>query len=137
MKKIDIISAANILAGIPLNKIKDDKVKFTAIADYRAIRKVAREIEDERNTVIEKLQKDFADEMETVRQLRSEGRVVSGHNDFLKAERDTNKILADMMQEEVSVPGLKTVSFEDFVKAVKDIELTMESVAALDGIVLK
>ena len=137
MKKIDIISAANILAGIPLNKIKDDKVKFTVIADYRAIRKVAREIEDDRTTVIEKFQKDFAEEIETVKQLRSEGRVVSGHNAFLKAEKDTNKILADMMQEEASVPGLKTVSFEDFVKAVKDIELTMESVAALDGIVLK
>ena len=47
MKKIDIQNAVNAFGRIPVNKVKNDKVRNTLIHDYRKLRKVSREIEQE------------------------------------------------------------------------------------------
>lgn len=137
MKQIEIINAVNTLAGVKINKIKNDKIKFSLIADYRALRKASRSIDESRQDVIKKFQEDFAEELEAVQKLRSEGKAVTGHDAFLKAERDVKKVLDQMAQEDCPVEGLTQVSLSDFVKNVSDADLSMEDIANLDGIVIE
>ncbi|MCR5326268.1 MAG: hypothetical protein K6E37_05900 [Bacteroidales bacterium] len=137
MQKITLINAVNVLSGIKITKIKNDKVKFTLIADYRALRKASREYEEDQREIVKQFQDDHAGEEDEVKKLRSEGKPVTGHDDFLKAEKDINKVLAEMSREECEVEGLKKVKIEDFLKAVTDADLTMEDIANLDGIVIE
>lgn len=137
MQKIALINAVNVLSGIKITKIKNDKVKFTLIADYRALRKASREYEEDQREIVKQFQEDHAGEEDEVKKLRSEGKPVTGHDDFLKAEKDINKVLADMSREECEVEGLKKVKIEDFLKAVTDADLSMEDIANLDGIVIE
>lgn len=141
MKKIDIQNAVNAYGRIPVNKVKDDVVRNTLIYDYRKLRKVSREIEEERTDLVEKFQGDFAAEMEEVRALRQKGEVISAAARpdlaaFLKAEAKLNRDVREMFREEVSL-DLNRVSVDDFIKAVKDGEYTFEDIAALDGVVLE
>lgn len=141
MKKIDIQNAVNAYGRIPVNKVKDDVVRNTLIYDYRKLRKVSREIEEERTDLVEKFQGDFAAEMEEVRALRQKGEVISAAARpdlaaFLKAEAKLNRNVREMFREEVSL-DLNRVSVDDFIKAVKDGEYTFEDIAALDGVVLE
>lgn len=141
MKKIDIQNAVNAYGRIPVNKVKDDVVRNTLIFDYRKLRKVSREIEEERTDLVEKFQGDFAAEMEEVRALRQKGEVISAAARpdlaaFLKAEAKLNRDVREMFREEVSL-DLNRVSVDDFIKAVKDGEYTFEDIAALDGVVLE
>ena len=141
MKKIDIQNAVNAYGRIPVNKVKDDVVRNTLIFDYRKLRKVSREIEEERTDLVEKFQGDFAAEMEEVRALRQKGEVISAASRpdlaaFLKAEAKLNRDVREMFREEVSL-DLNRVSVDDFIKAVKDGEYTFEDIAALDGVVLE
>lgn len=137
MQKIALINAVNVLSGIKITKIKNDKVKFTLIADYRALRKASREYEEDQREIVKQFQEDHAGEEDEVKKLRSEGKPVTGHDDFLKAEKDINKVLADMSREECEVEGLKKVKIEDFLKAVTEPDLSMEDIANLDGIVIE
>ena len=141
MKKIDVQNAVNAFGRIPVNKVKDDVVRNTLIYDYRRLRKVSREIEEERTDLVEKFQGDFAAEMEEVRALRQKGEVISAAARpdlaaFLKAEAKLNRDVREMFREEVSL-DLNRVSVDDFIKAVKDGEYTFEDIAALDGVVLE
>lgn len=137
MKKIDVQNAVNALGRVPVNRVKNDQIRNTLIHDYRKLRKVSREIEQERLDLVEKFREDFADEMLDVQVLRESGRPVTDHDEFLRAEASMNRILQKMFQEEVAEDlELVTVSMEDFAKAVKDGEYTFEDVAALDGIVI-
>lgn len=137
MKKIDVQNAVNALGRVPVNRVKNDQIRNTLIHDYRKLRRVSREIEQERADLVEKFREDFADEMLDVQVLRESGRPVTDHDEFLRAEASMNRILQKMFQEEVAEDlELVTVSMEDFAKAVKDGEYTFEDVAALDGIVI-
>lgn len=138
MKKIDIQNAVNAYGHIPVNKVKDDIVRNTLIYDYRRLRKVSREIEEERTDLVEKFQADFAVEAEEARALRQQGKAVTGAAlaPFLKAEAELNRAVRAMFREDV-VLELQTVPMDDFVKAVKDGDYTFEDLSALDGIVLE
>lgn len=137
MKKIDVQNAVNALGRVPVNRVKNDQIRNTLIHDYRKLRRVSREIEQERADLVEKFREDFADEMLDVQVLRESGRPVVDHDEFLRAEASMNRIIQKMFQEEVAEDlELVTVSMEDFAKAVKDGEYTFEDVAALDGIVI-
>ena len=138
MKKIDIQNAVNAYGRIPVNKVKDDIVRNTLIYDYRRLRKVSREIEEERTDLVEKFQADFVVEAEEARALRQQGKAVTGAAlaPFLKAEAELNRAVRAMFREEVELE-LKTVPMDDFVKAVKDGDYTFEDLSALDGIVLE
>ena len=137
MKKIDVQNAVNAFGRIPVNKVKDDIVRNTLIYDYRRLRKVSREIEEERTDLVEKFQADFAVEAEEARALRQQGKAVTGAAlaPFLKAEAELNRDVRAMFREEVELE-LKTVPTDDFVKAVKDGDYTFEDLSALDGVVL-
>ena len=137
MKKYDIMVAANALAGIQLNKIKDDKLKFTLVANFRKLRSAAKAIEEEQKTIAEKFQSDFAGEIDIVQQLRAAGLPVNDHNDFLKAEKDTQKCIQDLLQEDAEPIDIQRVDLESLVKALKDTDLTMASIASLDGIIIE
>ena len=137
MKKIDVQNAVNAFGRIPVNKVKDDVVRNTLIYDYRRLRKVSREIEEERTDLVEKFQSDFAVEAEEARALRQQGKAVTGAAlaPFLKAEAELNRAVRAMFREEVELE-LQTVPMDDFVKAVKDGDYTFEDLSALDGVVL-
>ncbi len=137
MKKIDVQNAVNAFGRIPVNKVKDDVVRNTLIYDYRRLRKVSREIEEERTDLVEKFQADFAVEAEEARALRQQGKAVTGAAlaPFLKAEAELNRAVRAMFREEVELE-FKTVPMDDFVKAVKDGDYTFEDLSALDGVVL-
>ncbi len=135
MKKIDIINAVNALSRIPVNKVKNDKVKFSLVANYRRLRKAAREIDEDRDVVVKKFQEDWKDEIEAVGGLRANRQPVTGHADFLKSEADVNKQIDAMYQEDLEVEGLVPISLEDLVKAVGDTDLSFEAVNNLDCII--
>ena len=137
MRKKDVINAVNTLAGVKINKIKNDKVKFTLVADYRALRKASREYEQEQRDIIDKFRDDFADVQEEVQTLRAAGKPVKGHDEFLKAERDTNRILLSIAEEECSIEGLHMISLNDLVTAIADSDLSMEDISNLDGIIIE
>ena len=137
MKKIDIQNAVNALGRVPVNKVKDDKVRFTLVADYRKLRKASREIEQERTDLVEKFRQDFAEEILDVQVLRASGRPIVDHDEFLRAEASSNRLIAEMFQEEVTEDlDLQQVSVDDFVKSVRDGDYTVEDLACLDGIVI-
>ena len=138
MKKIDIQNAVNALGRVPVNKVRDSRVRDVLIDDYRKIRKASREIEQERADLVEKFRQDFADEVVDVQVLRTSGRPVTGHDEFLRAEAYMNRLIAEMFQEEVAGNlELQKISVEDFVKSVKDGEYTFEDIATLDGIIFE
>ncbi len=138
MKKIEVQNAVNAFGRIPVNKVKNDQIRFTLIGDYRKLRKVSRDIEQERADIVEKLRDDFADEMLDVQVLRESGRPVTDHDEFLRAEATMNRIIQKMFQEDVAGDlDIVKVSMDDFVKAVKDGEYTFEDLSALDGIILE
>lgn len=138
MKKIDIQNAVNAFGRIPVNKVKNDQIRSTLIYDYRKLRRVSREIEQERSDIIEKFRDDFADEMLDVHVLKESGRPVVDHDEFLRAEASMNRLIQKMFQEEVTEDlELVTVTMDDFEKAVKDGEYTFEDLAALDGIIIE
>jgi hypothetical protein len=137
MKKIDIQNAVNAFGRIPVNKVKNDKIRSTLIFDYRRLRKVSREIEQERSDLVEKFRDDFAEELLDVQVLRESGKPVTDHDEFLRAEASMNRTIQKMFQEEVTEDlELVTVTMDDFEKAVKDGEYTFEDLAALDGIII-
>jgi len=138
MKKSDIQNAVNAFGRIPVNKVKNDKIRSTLIYDYRRLRKVSREIEQERSDLVEKFRDDFAEELLDVQVLRESGKPVTDHDEFLRAEASMNRTIQKMFQEEVTEDlELVTVTMDDFEKAVKDGEYTFEDLAALDGIVIE
>ena len=138
MKKIDIQNAVNAFGRIPVNKVKNDKIRSTLIFDYRRLRKVSREIEQERSDLVEKFRDDFAEDLLDVQVLRESGKPVTDHDEFLRAEASMNRTIQKMFQEEVTEDlELVTVTMDDFEKAVKDGEYTFEDLAALDGIIIE
>ena len=136
MKKVDVIVAANTLNGIALNKIKDDKLKFTLVANFRKLRKAAMAVDEEQRAITEKFQSDFAGEIDVIQQLRASGLPVNDHQEFLKAEKDLQKCIKALMDEEIEL-DIQRVDLESLVKALKDTDLTMENIGSLDGVIIE
>lgn len=137
MKKIDIINAVRVLSKLPINKVKNDKTKFSLLSDYRELRKVSKAIDEDRDVAVKKFREDFKDEIEVVASLRRHDLPVDAHEGYVTAERDLNKFLDNMLQEEIAVSIPAPVSWEDFVKAVGDTDLSFEEINSLDCIIAK
>lgn len=135
MKNTEIIAAVNALAKVPINKIKDDKVKFTLVFDYRILRRAAREVDDERETIVRKFQEDWKEEIAAVQKLRSEGKPVAGYEEFLSSERDANRQIDMMLAEDHPVEGLQKVALEPFIKSIGDAPLCFEDIEKLGCII--
>lgn len=130
------MNAVNALGRVTVNKVKNDVVRNTLIYDYRRLRKASREIEQERADLLEKFRADFADEVLEVAALRDAMKPVTDHKEFLAAEAEANRQIKVLFQEGIEL-DLAKVSVEDFVKAVRDGEYTLEDLAALDGVILE
>lgn len=130
------MNAVNALGRVAVNKIKNDVVRNTLIFDYRKLRKASREIEQERTDLLEKFRADFADEVLEVAALRDAMKPVVDHKEFLAAEAEANRQIKALFQEGIELE-LSKVTMEDFVKAVKDGDYTLEDLATLDGIILE
>lgn len=123
--------AASILSGIKLNKINDKRVKATLLKDYLALRKVAKEADEDKNEIIKKFQDDWHEELSEVEAFRRENKPVEGHKEYLDAERDANKAISDILAGEADV-NLTPIAL-DAVTALSD-DITLEQVAFLQEI---
>lgn len=129
--KLSIINAlAGMLSSMKINKITDKAVKTALVNDYLHLRKFVKEADDERRELVEKFQKDWAEELPLVEAFRRENKPVEGHKEYLEAEADANKAIAEIFDNDVEV-SLKSVPLDDFVAACRMEELTLEQVAFL------
>lgn len=135
MKKSEIANAVNILGTINLNKITDREVKATLINDYLHLRRIAKAAEEDQQEIARKFQEDFKDEIEEVQSIRSAGKTVKGHREFLKAEADANALIRDIYAAEAEVET-QTVPLGKFLDAAKGTDITFEQVAQLEGIII-
>jgi len=137
MKKIDVINAANILGSLAINKIKKAEVKTPLLLDYIKIRKAAEAYQDEQKTLVDKFQKDYKDEIAEVGGLRDRGEEIVGHDAFLNAEQEANKLLKENINSECSVDGLTLIPFDSFAEAVADTDLSLEAISLLSNVILE
>ena len=120
-----------ILAGIKLNKILDKKVKATLLRDYLALRKVAKDADEDKNEIIKKFQDDWREELSEVEAFRREDKPVEGHKEYLDAERDANKAISEILAGEADVE-LTPIKMDAVAELSEDI--TLEQVAFLQEI---
>lgn len=137
MKKINIINAANILGSLAINKVKKEDVKTPLLLNYIKLRKAAQSYQDEQQAIIDKFREDYKDEIEVVAPLREKGLPLDGHEAFLKAEMDLNRLLDKTVTEECKVEGLTLIPVADFAEAVADSDLSLERIALLEGVVIE
>lgn len=129
--KANLINAlAGLLSGVKINKISDKEVKATLVNDYLHLRRIVKKIEEDRNEIVEKFQKDWADELAAVESFRREKKPVVGHDAYLEAERDANRAIAALFEEDVET-RLKAVPMDEFLDALGEDELTLEQIALL------
>lgn len=127
--KISTINAiVGILSGMKINKITDKKVKSTLVNDYIHLRRFVKEADEERKELVEKFQDDWKEELSSVEALRRENKPVEGHDEYLEAERDANKVIADIFDRNVDT-SLKAIPLEEFLGACDKEELTIEQIA--------
>lgn len=130
MKLQTINAIAGILSGMKINKINDKAVKTALVNDYLHLRKFVKDADEERKELVEKFQKDWADELGAVEAYRRENKPVEGHDAYLEAERDANKTIAEIFDREVETM-VKAVPTEAFLAACDKEELTLEQIALL------
>ena len=130
MKLSTIKVAAEILAGVKLNRISDKKVKATLVNDYLHLRAFAKKAEEDNNELVRKFQSDWADELAAVNALRSAGKPVVGHDAYLEAEKDANEAISAIYSAEVDATP-KAVKMDDFMASCGGEELTLEQIALL------
>ena len=128
MKLSTINTIARILAGIKINKISDKGVKTALVNDYLHLRKFAKDAEEERRELIDKFQDDWRDELAAVDALRKENKPVEGHDAYLDAEKDANKVIQGIFSKDVEV-SIKSVEMGAFLAACGGEELTLEQIA--------
>ena len=128
MKIADINVVVGILSGVKINRIADKEAKAALLKDYLALRKVAKEAEDEKNEIIRKFQEDWADVLPAIQAFRDKNIPVVGHDDYLDAEKDANKAILDLFDAKVDVDlsPAKTESIMDFSD-----DITLEQIAFL------
>lgn len=133
MKVAEINVAVGILSGIKLNRITDKRAKAVLVDDYLHLRRSAKEADAERQDLVDKFQKDWADELDAVQAFRSKGQPVVGHEAYLDAEEDANRALSDILAREVEV-DIKSVPLDDFTASCAGEELTLEQLAFLQEV---
>lgn len=130
MKIQTINAAAGVLAGVKINKISDKKIKAALVNDYLHLRRIVKKVEDDRKEIVDKFQKDWADELAAVEALRRDKKPVVGHDAYLEAERDANRAISALFEEEAETK-LKAVPLDEFLDALVQDELTFEQIAIL------
>lgn len=130
------IAIVNILAGMKLNRIADTDVRTNLVWNYVELRRVSKIADDKRTEIVRKFQEDWADEIDDVRNQRSENKPVTGHDSFLESERLANELIATIYNEEVEV-SIRPVGMDELVGVLSGDDITFEQVAFLadNGIV--
>jgi hypothetical protein len=130
MKLAVVYTVTGILSGIKINKISDKEVKNSLLADYLALRKIVKSVNEDKQELIDKFQSDWKDEISAVRELRSKKEPVEGHDEYLKAEAEANLILHKMDEVDAEVT-IQPIKVDEFVASVSEEELAFEQVAIL------
>lgn len=137
MKCFEIKTIASILSGLKLNRISDNEVKNALLANYLAVRKVAKGIEEDKIEYVKKFQEDWKEERDAIRKLQDEKKPVEGFEDYFKAADEANLVLQKMDEAEIEV-AIKSVSLDKFVASVTEEEINYEQIAILvDGGILE
>jgi len=87
----DIITLANTLSVIKINKITDKGAKEALLKDYLIVHRIAKMVKADKDETIRKFQEDWKDEIDAVDAQRREGKPVTGHDEYLEAEADAIK----------------------------------------------
>lgn len=133
MKISNINTAVGILGGIGITKLPDKQVKTTILNDYIYLRKFVREAEDESAEISKKFREDWGEEMEAVETMIVKNEPVVGHENYVEAKKDAEKILRDIMDRDVDIE-IKSVQMDDFMNACKNENLTLEQIAFLQEV---
>lgn len=137
MKLAKIIAAVEVLRNAKSSKVKDEALRFALISDYLLLRKITAAHEDEQRELLRKFEDEQGSEFKEVQTLRATGKPLTGHEEFISAENDLGKYIADMLLAEKSVDGLQYITMEQLMKVASDWELTMEGVMALNEVLVK
>lgn len=137
MKLAKIIAAVEVLRNAKSSKVKDEALRFALISDYLLLRKITAAYEDEQRELLRKFEDEQGNEFKEVQTLRATGKPLTGHEEFISAENDLGKYIADMLLAEKSVDGLQYITMEQLMKVASDWELTMEGVMALNEVLVK
>lgn len=120
MKKNYADRMAGILAGLKLTGIKDKVVRTTLLNDYLALRRIAKELKEEQQELVDKFNQEWG------------GADKEKNDEYRKALDDVTAMLKSLAEEETDVT-LKPVDMDAFMVNVKE-ELTFEQIATLqDG----
>ena len=133
MKISNINTAVGILGGIGITKLPDKLVKTTILNDYLYLRKFVREAEDESAEISKKFREDWGDEMDVVEVALAKREPVVGHENYIEAKKDAEKILHDIMDRDVDI-DIRSVQMDDFMNACKNENLTLEQIAFLQEV---
>lgn len=133
MKISKINNIVGILGGIGITKLPDKQVKTTILNDYIYLRKFIRDAEDESAEVSKKFREDWGEEMEAVETMIVKNEPVVGHENYIEAKKDAEKILRDIMDRDVDIE-IKSVQMDDFMNACKNENLTLEQIAFLQEV---
>ena len=137
MKCFEIKTIASILSGLKMNRISDNEVKNALLANYLAVRKVSKGIEEDKIEYVKKFQEDWKEERDAIRKLQDEKKPVEGFEDYFKAADEANLVLQKMDEAEIEV-AIKSVSLDKFVASVTEEEINYEQIAILvDGDILE
>lgn len=126
----DINVVVGILSGMKINRITDKKTKSALLDDYLLLRPHFKKANEDVGEIRRKFQEDWDDELDVVQSLRENGKPVVGHDEYLDAETDANKAIADTLSAEVEV-DIKSVPMDDFMTACGGEELNFEQIAFL------
>lgn len=131
MKVSEARYISRVLSGLKLNKITDREIKNILVSDYLVLRRISKKTDEDLLEVKTKFQKDWIDEIPSVRELRESGLDIIGHDGYLEAERDANLKISEILSEEADVK-IESVPVESFVSAFIDDDITLEEVALLE-----
>ena len=137
MKLAKIIAAVEVLRNAKSSRVKDEALRFALISDYLLLRKITAAHEDEQRELLRKFEDEQGSEFKEVQTLRATGKPLTGHEEFISAENDLGKYIADMLLAEKSVDGIQYITMEQLMKVASDWELTMEGVMALNEVLVK
>ncbi|MBR6457713.1 MAG: hypothetical protein IKS71_03855 [Bacteroidales bacterium] len=137
MKKIEVLTAANVLRPIRLNAIKKASIRIPLVKSFCKLQMKAKDILAEHQTIVDHLQEQFPEEIKEVAQLRSERKPVTGHEDFIAAEEAANEAIRSIEQEEVTVEGLEQIKTADFIEGLADCDISLDAISVLSNILLK
>ena len=80
--------------------LKDVVLPKSLYLAYVKMRRVLVAVEKDRDEVVKKLHDDFGQEMDNVINMRNQGAPITGHEAYLKAEREANVVLGELFNEE-------------------------------------